>query len=47
MPFLSSPYSLKGITRGKHIGVFPMCQYMAKDGYLNDRHYRHATTDCR
>ncbi|MGI4795499.1 MAG: NADH:flavin oxidoreductase/NADH oxidase, partial [Janthinobacterium lividum] len=41
MPGLFDPYTLKGVTLRNRIAVSPMCQYMARDGVINDWHQVH------
>jgi 2,4-dienoyl-CoA reductase-like NADH-dependent reductase (Old Yellow Enzyme family) len=41
MPGLFDQYSLKSATLRNRIAVSPMCQYMAKDGVVNDWHRAH------
>lgn len=41
MPGLFDPYTLKGITLRNRIAVSPMCQYMARDGLINEWHRVH------
>ena len=41
MPTLFDPYALKSATLRNRIAVSPMCQYMAKDGEVNDWHRVH------
>jgi len=41
MPHLFAPYTIKGVTLRNRIAVSPMCQYMARDGFLNDWHHVH------
>jgi 2,4-dienoyl-CoA reductase-like NADH-dependent reductase (Old Yellow Enzyme family) len=43
MSSLFSPFSLKSVTLRNRIVVSPMCQYMARDGYVNDWHQAHYT----
>ncbi len=40
-PLLFSPLTLRKLTLKNRIVVAPMCQYSAKDGYVNDWHYQH------
>lgn len=40
-PHLFSPLSLRGVTFRNRIGVSPMCQYSAVDGFANDWHLVH------
>src|SRR3712207_230407 len=47
MPSLFDPFTLKGATLRNRIAVSPMCQYMAKDGFLNDWHQVHYATLAR
>ncbi|MBB6450950.1 2,4-dienoyl-CoA reductase-like NADH-dependent reductase (Old Yellow Enzyme family) [Geomicrobium halophilum] len=41
MPHLFSPLTIKDITLRNRIGVSPMCQYSAEDGFPNDWHLVH------
>ncbi|MBE2214676.1 MAG: NADH:flavin oxidoreductase/NADH oxidase [Opitutaceae bacterium] len=41
MPRLFDPFSLRGVTLRNRIGVSPMCQYTAEDGFLTDWHLVH------
>jgi 2,4-dienoyl-CoA reductase-like NADH-dependent reductase (Old Yellow Enzyme family) len=41
MPRLFDPYTLKSVTLRNRIAVSPMCQYMARDGAVNDWHQVH------
>jgi 2,4-dienoyl-CoA reductase-like NADH-dependent reductase (Old Yellow Enzyme family) len=41
MPHLFEPYTVKSTTLRNRIVVSPMCQYMAKDGVINDWHRVH------
>lgn len=41
MSHLFEPYTLRGITFRNRIGVSPMCQYSAEDGFANDWHLVH------
>lgn len=41
MPHLFSPFTIKDITLRNRIGVSPMCQYSADDGFPNDWHLVH------
>ncbi len=41
MPRLFDPLTLKDITLRNRIGVSPMCQYTAKEGFLTDWHLVH------
>ncbi len=43
MPALFEPLRLKDITLRNRIGVPPMCQYMAEDGFVTDWHPAHYT----
>ncbi|MXQ10891.1 NADH:flavin oxidoreductase/NADH oxidase [Microvirga makkahensis] len=47
MPSLFDPFALKGVTIRNRIAVSPMCQYMAKDGFLNEWHQVHYATLAR
>lgn len=38
---LFSAYTLRGVTFRNRIGVSPMCQYSARDGFVNDWHKVH------
>ena len=38
---LFSPFTIKDVTFKNRIGVSPMCQYSAKDGFANDWHLVH------
>ncbi|HYP09580.1 MAG TPA: oxidoreductase, partial [Bryobacteraceae bacterium] len=38
---LFSPLTIRGITIPNRIGVSPMCQYCAEDGFANDWHLVH------
>jgi 2,4-dienoyl-CoA reductase-like NADH-dependent reductase (Old Yellow Enzyme family) len=42
--FLFAPFTLRGVTFRNRIGVSPMCQYSAEDGYANDWHLVHLGT---
>lgn len=41
MPHLFDPLTLRGVTLRNRIGVSPMCQYSAHNGFANDWHYIH------
>lgn len=41
MSALFEPFSLRGVTLRNRIGVSPMCQYSAVDGFANDWHVTH------
>lgn len=41
MPQLFDPLTLRGVTLRNRIGVSPMCQYSAEDGFANDWHLVH------
>jgi 2,4-dienoyl-CoA reductase-like NADH-dependent reductase (Old Yellow Enzyme family) len=41
MPGLFSPLTLRGLTLPNRIGMSPMCQYSAVDGFANDWHLVH------
>lgn len=41
MSHLFSAFTLKDLTLRNRIAVPPMCQYSAKDGFVNDWHYAH------
>jgi 2,4-dienoyl-CoA reductase-like NADH-dependent reductase (Old Yellow Enzyme family) len=43
-PHLFAPFTLRGVTLRNRIGVSPMCQYSATDGYANDWHFVHLGT---
>jgi 2,4-dienoyl-CoA reductase-like NADH-dependent reductase (Old Yellow Enzyme family) len=47
MSSLFSPYTLKSTTLRNRIVASPMCQYMAKDGHVNDWHRTHYATLAR
>src|SRR5438552_18362865 len=38
---LFSPLTIRGVTLRNRIGVSPMCQYSAEDGFPNDWHFVH------
>ncbi|MCW7540851.1 NADH:flavin oxidoreductase/NADH oxidase [Aquabacterium sp. A7-Y] len=38
---LLSPWTSRGVTLRNRIGVAPMCQYSARDGFANDWHFVH------
>jgi 2,4-dienoyl-CoA reductase-like NADH-dependent reductase (Old Yellow Enzyme family) len=40
-PHLFEPFKLRSVTLRNRIGVSPMCQYSATDGFANDWHYVH------
>ena len=40
-PHLFSPLAIRSITLRNRIGVSPMCQYSAADGFANDWHFVH------
>ena len=40
-PALFQPLTLRSVTLRNRIGVSPMCQYSATDGFANDWHYVH------
>lgn len=40
-PHLFSPLTVRSVTLRNRIGVSPMCQYSATDGFANDWHYVH------
>ncbi len=44
MPHLFDPLTIKSVTLRNRIGVSPMCQYSAVDGYMNDWHFVHLVT---
>jgi len=39
--YLFSPLTLRGVTFRNRIGVSPMCQYSAENGFVNDWHFVH------
>jgi len=41
IPHLFSPLTVRSVTLRNRIGVSPMCQYSATDGFANDWHYVH------
>jgi 2,4-dienoyl-CoA reductase-like NADH-dependent reductase (Old Yellow Enzyme family) len=41
VPHLFQPLTLRSVTLRNRIGVSPMCQYSATDGFANDWHYVH------
>ena len=41
MPHLFEPLQLRGLTLRNRIGVPPMCQYSARDGYVTEWHQPH------
>ncbi len=41
MSALFQPFTLKDVTLRNRIAIPPMCQYMAKDGLINDWHHVH------
>jgi len=41
VPHLFSPLTVRSVTLRNRIGVSPMCQYSATDGFANDWHYVH------
>jgi 2,4-dienoyl-CoA reductase-like NADH-dependent reductase (Old Yellow Enzyme family) len=41
MPTLFEPFTLKGVTLRNRIVASPMCQYQARDGFLNEWHQPH------
>lgn len=41
MPHLFDPITLRGVTLRNRVGVSPMCQYSATDGFANDWHLVH------
>ncbi len=41
MSHLFEPFTLRGVTLRNRIGVSPMCQYSAEDGFANDWHLVH------
>ncbi len=44
MSHLFSPLTIKGVTLKNRIVMSPMCQYSAKDGFINEWHYVHYGT---
>ena len=38
---LFSPLTLRGVTFRNRIGISPMCQYSAHEGFANDWHFNH------
>jgi 2,4-dienoyl-CoA reductase-like NADH-dependent reductase (Old Yellow Enzyme family) len=44
MPTLNQSLSIKSITLKNRIGMSPMCQYSATDGFANDWHFDHYGT---
>ncbi|MEZ4867122.1 MAG: hypothetical protein R3C14_37710 [Caldilineaceae bacterium] len=44
MPHLFDPFTLCGVTLRNRIGVSPMCQYSAENGFANDWHLVHLGT---
>jgi 2,4-dienoyl-CoA reductase-like NADH-dependent reductase (Old Yellow Enzyme family) len=40
-PHLFSPFTVRSVTLRNRIGVSPMCQYSAVDGFVNDWHFVH------
>src|SRR5687767_10300196 len=41
MPHLFDSFTLRGVTLRNRIGMSPMCQYSAVDGFANDWHFVH------
>ena len=41
VPHLFQPLTLRSVTLRNRIGVSPMCQYSATNGFANDWHYVH------
>lgn len=41
MPHLFDPFRLRGVTLRNRVGMPPMCQYSAEDGFANDWHQVH------
>ncbi len=41
VPHLFQPLTIRSVTLRNRIGVSPMCQYSAADGFANDWHYIH------
>lgn len=41
MTHLFAPFTIRGVTLRNRIGVSPMCQYSAEDGFANDWHLVH------
>ncbi|MBC2606493.1 NADH:flavin oxidoreductase/NADH oxidase [Pelagicoccus albus] len=46
-PALFTPFSLKDLTLRNRIAVPPMCQYTAREGFINDWHDAHYTSLAR
>ena len=44
MPSLLDPFTIRSVTLKSRIGVSPMCQYSATDGFPNDWHFVHYGT---
>lgn len=44
MTQLFTPFTLRGVTFPNRIGMSPMCQYSAEDGFANDWHFTHLGT---
>ncbi len=42
MPRLFDPYVLQGVKLRNRIAASPMCQYMARRGFVSDWHLPHA-----
>ena len=47
MPRLFDPYALKGVKLRNRIAASPMCQYMARGGFVSDWHLPHYTALAR
>jgi 2,4-dienoyl-CoA reductase-like NADH-dependent reductase (Old Yellow Enzyme family) len=41
MSHLFEPFTLRGVTLRNRVGISPMCQYSAQDGFANDWHKIH------
>ena len=41
MPHIFDPFNLRGVTIRNRVGMPPMCQYSARDGFANDWHQVH------
>ncbi len=41
MPELFDPFTLRGVTLRNRIGLPPLCEYVAEDGFVNDWHLVH------
>jgi 2,4-dienoyl-CoA reductase-like NADH-dependent reductase (Old Yellow Enzyme family) len=44
MARLFEPLTLKSVTTRNRIVISPMCQYSAKEGLANERHFAHLST---